>query len=82
MIYGHARVSTKTQEKDGNNLEAQEEFLCEFCAQEVYKDSDINKAIVEYKKNGGNFSRLTTELLKAHFCIDNQGHDSNKMPIH
>lgn len=27
MIYGHARVSTKGQERDGNSLEAQERLL-------------------------------------------------------
>ena len=36
MIYGYARVSTKTQAKDGNSLEAQENALR---AAEVYADA-------------------------------------------
>lgn len=39
MIYGYARVSTKTQAKDGNSLEAQEEALRAAGAAEVYKDA-------------------------------------------
>ena len=39
MIYGYARVSTKTQAKDGNSLEAQEEALRVAGAAEVYKDA-------------------------------------------
>ena len=39
MIYGYARVSTKTQAKDGNSLEAQEEALRAAGAVEVYKDA-------------------------------------------
>lgn len=39
MIYGYARVSTKTQAKDGNTLEGQEKAIREVGATEVYKDT-------------------------------------------
>ncbi len=39
MIYGYARVSTKTQAKDGNSLEGQEKAIREAGATEVYKDT-------------------------------------------
>ena len=39
MILGYARVSTKTQAKDGNSLEAQAEALRKAGAQELYKDA-------------------------------------------
>jgi DNA invertase Pin-like site-specific DNA recombinase len=39
MIYGYARVSTKTQAKDGNSLEAQEQSLRQAGATEVYNDA-------------------------------------------
>ena len=39
MILGYARVSTKTQAKDGNSLEAQAEALRNAGAQELYKDA-------------------------------------------
>lgn len=39
MIYGYARVSTKTQAKDGNSLEAQENVLRAAGAAEVYADA-------------------------------------------
>ena len=39
MIYGYARVSTKTQAKDGNSLEGQEKAIREVGATEVYKDT-------------------------------------------
>ncbi|MGN0484438.1 MAG: recombinase family protein [Lachnospiraceae bacterium] len=39
MIYGYARVSTKTQAKDGNSLEAQENALRDAGASEIYKDA-------------------------------------------
>lgn len=39
MIYGYARVSTKTQAKDGNSLEAQENALRTAGAAEVYADA-------------------------------------------
>ncbi len=39
MIYGYARVSTKTQAKDGNSLEAQGEALTAAGAQIIFKDA-------------------------------------------
>ena len=39
MIIGYARVSTKTQAKDGNSLEAQEEALKAAGATVLYKDA-------------------------------------------
>ncbi|MDE6363331.1 MAG: recombinase family protein [Lachnospiraceae bacterium] len=39
MVYGYARVSTKTQAKDGNSLEAQENALRAAGAAEVYTDA-------------------------------------------
>lgn len=39
MLYGYARVSTKTQEKDGNSLEAQTIALTKAGAEVVYHDS-------------------------------------------
>lgn len=39
MVYGYARVSTKTQAKDGNSLEAQENALRAAGAAEVYADA-------------------------------------------
>lgn len=40
MIYGYARVKTKTQAKDGDSLEAQENALIDAGALEIYKDAD------------------------------------------
>ena len=39
MIYGYARVSTKTQARDGNGLESQEEALRAAGAMQIYKDA-------------------------------------------
>ena len=39
MVYGYARVSTKSQAKDGNSLEAQEKALKEAGAEIIFKDS-------------------------------------------
>lgn len=39
MVYGYARVSTKTQAKDGNSLEVQENALRAAGAAEVYADA-------------------------------------------
>lgn len=39
MIYGYARVSTRTQAKDGNSLEAQENTLKAAGATEIYADA-------------------------------------------
>lgn len=39
MIYGYARVSTKTQAKDGNSLEGQKNALTDAGATEIYEDA-------------------------------------------
>ena len=39
MIYGYARVSTKTQAKDGNSLEGQRQQLLDTGATEIYEDA-------------------------------------------
>ena len=39
MIYGYARVSSLTQAKDGNSLEAQEKTLREHGCTEIYKEA-------------------------------------------
>lgn len=39
MLYGYARVSTKSQEKDGNSLDAQVATLRDAGAKEIYCDS-------------------------------------------
>ena len=39
MIYGYSRVSTKSQAKDGNSLEAQEAALKAAGVQEIYSDA-------------------------------------------
>lgn len=39
MIYGYARVSTKTQASDGNSLESQEKQLLDAGATIIYKDT-------------------------------------------
>ena len=39
MIYGYARVSTKSQAHEGNSLEGQEELLKQNGAEKIYKDS-------------------------------------------
>lgn len=39
MVYGYCRVSTQTQAKDGNSLEAQEQLLKENSAEEIYSDA-------------------------------------------
>ena len=39
MVYGYCRVSTQTQAKDGNSLEAQKNLLKENGAEEIYLDA-------------------------------------------
>lgn len=45
MIYGYARVSTKTQQRDGNSLEAQEKILRESGATIIYHDAFTGKTV-------------------------------------
>ena len=39
MIYGYARVSTRTQAKDGNSIEGQKKALIDAGATEIYEDA-------------------------------------------
>lgn len=39
MIYGYARVSTKSQAKDGNSIEAQVQLLTEAGATNIYREA-------------------------------------------
>ena len=39
MVYGYCRVSTQTQAKNGNSLEAQKNLLIENGAEEIYSDA-------------------------------------------
>jgi DNA invertase Pin-like site-specific DNA recombinase len=39
MVYGYARVSTKTQERDGNGLDAQLKILTECGAEKIFTDT-------------------------------------------
>lgn len=43
MIYGYARVSTRTQARDGNSLESQIEKLKEAGAEKIYEDAFTGK---------------------------------------
>lgn len=57
MIYGYARVSTRSQAKDGNSLEVQEQLLKENGAIEIYKDSFTGTKI-----DRPNFDKLLSKL--------------------
>lgn len=48
MICGYTRVSTKTQAKDGNSLEAQEDALKGAGTSKIYKEAFL----VQHRKNG------------------------------
>mgnify|MGYP000414733808 CR=1 FL=1 len=39
MIFGYARVSTKTQARDGNSLDAQQAALTAAGAEKIYTDT-------------------------------------------
>lgn len=45
MIYGYARVSTKSQQRDGNSLDAQEKILRESGATIIYYDAFTGKTV-------------------------------------
>ena len=57
MIYGYARVSTKTQAHDGNSLESQIEKLKENGAEKIYQDSFTGT-----KTDRPEFTKLLNEL--------------------
>lgn len=60
MIYGYARVSTKSQAKDGNSLEVQKNSLVENGAVKVYEDSFTGTKADRPKLN-----ELLTDLKKG-----------------
>ena len=60
MIYGYARVSTKGQERDGNNLVSQEKALREHGAEIIYKDSFTGT-----KKNRPELDKLLSVLKEG-----------------
>lgn len=57
MIYGYARVSTKSQAKDGNSLESQKEALRAAGATEIYVDAFTGVTTVRPK-----FERLMADI--------------------
>lgn len=61
MVYGYARVSTKTQAKDGNSLEAQENALRTAEAAEVYAG-----AFSGTKSHRPELDKLLTEMRDTH----------------
>ena len=64
MIYGYARVSTKTQAKDGNSLEAQENALKEAGATKIYAD-----AFTGTKTDRPEFDRLLNDIKSGDTLI-------------
>ncbi len=57
MIYGYARVSTKSQAKDGNSLEGQKEALIAAGATEIYVDAFTGVTTIRPE-----FNRLMADL--------------------
>lgn len=57
MIFGYARVSTKTQARDGNSLESQEKALREAGATKIYTD-----AFTGTKTDRPEFDKLLAEI--------------------
>ena len=64
MIYGYARVSSSTQAKDGNSLEAQEQELRNAGATEIYKD-----VFTGTKTDRPQFNELLTKLEQGDTLI-------------
>ena len=48
MIYGHARVSTKGQAKDGNGLDVQRAALKAAGAEEIYEEAELPKEFQDF----------------------------------
>ena len=59
MIFGYARVSTKTQARDGNSLDAQQAALTAAGAEKIYTDTFT----------GTKFDRLRAQLRKGDVLI-------------
>ena len=64
MIFGYARVSTKTQARDGNSLEAQREALTAAGAEKIYTD-----AFTGTKIERPEFDRLRAQLRRGDVLI-------------
>ncbi len=64
MIFGYARVSTKTQARDGNSLEGQTQALKDAGAEEIFED-----AFSGTKMDRPEFEKLRLKLRKGDTLI-------------
>lgn len=64
MIFGYARVSTKTQARDGNSLEAQREALITAGAEKIYTDTFTGT-----KMDRPEWDRLRAQLRRGDVLI-------------
>ena len=64
MIFGYARVSTKSQARDGNSLEAQKEELLSAGAEKIYVDTFTGT-----KMDRPEFVRMKNQLRKGDTVI-------------
>ena len=64
MIFGYARVSTKSQARDGNSLEAQKEELLAAGAEKIYVDTFTGT-----KMDRPEFIRMKNQLRKGDTVI-------------
>lgn len=64
MIFGYARVSTKSQARDGNSLEAQKEALLAAGAEKIYVDTFTGT-----KMDRPEFVRMKNQLRKGDTVI-------------
>nr|WP_243106118.1 recombinase family protein [Butyricicoccus sp. OF13-6] len=64
MIFGYARVSTKTQARDGNSLDAQQAALTAAGAEKIYTDTFTGTKIERPE-----FDRLRVQLRKGDVLI-------------
>ena len=64
MIFGYARVSTKTQARDGNSLDAQQAALTAAGAEKIYTDTFTGTKIERPE-----FDRLRAQLRRGDVLI-------------
>ena len=64
MIFGYARVSTKTQARDGNSLDAQQAALTAAGAEKIYTDTFTGT-----KMDRPEFDRLRAQLRRGDVLI-------------
>ena len=64
MIFGYARVSTKTQARDGNSLDAQQAALTTAGAEKIYTDTFTGT-----KMDRPEWDRLRAQLRKGDVLI-------------